>query len=257
MTDCLGLSDHVSVVTGGGGLIGSSISRGLADCGATVVIADPSDAGSELADELGDHIHHIDTDVTDPNAVELLFETTVEEFGRIDSLVNTAYPRNDQYGAKFEDVTFEGWNENVSLHLGSYFYTSKCAALKMQSQPEGGSIVNFGSIYGIEAPDFSVYDGTSMTSPVEYSAIKAGVINLTRYLASYLGAEGVRANTISPGGVFDDQNEQFVRQYEDQTPMGRMAMPKDIVGPVLFLVSDLSTFVTGQDIAVDGGWTIS
>ncbi|MFC7203585.1 oxidoreductase [Haloferax namakaokahaiae] len=257
MTDHLELSDHVSVIAGGAGLIGSEVSRGLAECGANVVIADPSENGSDLADELGNHVHHVPTDVTDPESVDSLFEGVISEYGRIDSLVNTAYPRNEQYGVKFEEVTFEDWNENLSLHLGSYFYTSKCAAIQMQSQSEGGSIVNFGSIYGIEAPDFTIYDGTTMTSPVEYSAIKAGIINFSRYLASYFGPNGVRANTVSPGGVFNNQNDNFVKRYEKQTPIRRMATPEDLVGPVLFLVSDASRYVTGHNLVVDGGWTIS
>jgi NAD(P)-dependent dehydrogenase (short-subunit alcohol dehydrogenase family) len=119
-----------------------------------------------------------------------------------------------------------------------------------------GSVVSFGSTYGVQAPDFSVYDGTEMTSPVEYAAIKGGVRNLTRYMASYLGRDGVRVNTVSPGGVFDDQHPTFVAEYERRTPLGRMARPEDFVGPVVFLLSDAAAYVTGHDLRVDGGWTI-
>jgi NAD(P)-dependent dehydrogenase (short-subunit alcohol dehydrogenase family) len=176
--------------------------------------------------------------------------------GRIDVLVNCAYPRNESYGQRFERVDPDDWQENLDLHLGSYYRTNYYVSKQMREQETGGSIVNFGSIYGVQAPDFTLYDGLDMTSPVEYSAIKAGVLNLTRYLASYLGPEGIRVNAVSPGGVFDDHSDAFVSRYEERTPLGRMASTDDIVGAVVYLASDASAYVTGHNLVVDGGWTI-
>lgn len=257
MTDRFDLHGETAVVTGGAGLLGEAVCRGLADHGATVVIADvDADRGGEIAAEIGD-ARFVDADVTDEAAVEALVESVVDEHGSLDVLVNAAYPRNENYGRRYEAVSLDDWRENVRLNLDSYFHVAQRASLVMREQPAGGSIVNFGSIYGVQAPDFSVYDGTDMTSPVEYAAIKGGILNLTRYMASYLGADGVRVNAVSPGGVLDDQPRQFVAQYESRTPLGRLARPEDVVGAVVFLASDAAAYVTGQNLVVDGGWTIS
>lgn len=258
MTDRFDLTGKTAVVTGGAGLLGEAVGRGLADHGATIVIADlDASDGEEVAAEIGENAHFAPTDVTDESDADALIETVTDDFGSLDVLVNTAYPRNENYGRAYEDVTLEDWRENVGLNLDSYFYAAQQASLVMKEQDSGGSIVNFGSIYGIQAPDFTLYDDTDITSPVEYSAIKGGILNLTRYMASYLAEDGVRVNAVSPGGVFNGQGETFVEQYEERTPMNRMADPEDIVGPVVFLASDAAAYVTGQNLAVDGGWTTS
>lgn len=258
MTDRFDLTGKTAIVTGGAGLLGRAVSEGLADHGATVVVADLEASDAEVvAEEIGENAHFAPTDVTDESAVDTLIETVTDDFGSLDVLVNTAYPRNENYGRAYEDVTLDDWQENVGLNLDSYFYAAQQASLVMKEQDSGGSIVNFASIYGIQAPDFTLYEGTDITSPVEYAAIKGGLINLTRYMASYLGKHEVRVNAVSPGGVFNGQDATFVEQYEDRTPMGRMADPEDIVGAVVFLASDAASYVTGQNLAVDGGWTIS
>jgi len=248
------LSGRTVVVAGGAGLIGTTLSAGLADQGADVVVADAApERGRQVAADAGGRF--VETDVTDEASVESLFESVLAEEGSLDGLVNCSYPRNENYGRRYEDVTYADWRENVDLHLNSYFLLAHRASLVMREQGHG-SIVSFGSTYGVQAPDFSVYDGTEMTSPVEYAAIKGGVLNLTRYMASYLGSDGVRVNTVSPGGVFDDQHPTFVAEYERRTPLGRMARPEDFVGPVVFLLADAAAYVTGHDLRVDGGWTI-
>jgi NAD(P)-dependent dehydrogenase (short-subunit alcohol dehydrogenase family) len=120
---------------------------------------------------------------------------------------------------------------------------------------QSGAIVNIGSTYGVVSPDFTVYDGTEMTSPAAYTAIKGGVINFTRYLAAYFGKHGIRANCVSPGGIFDNQNPVFVKNYEHKVPLHRMGKPSDIAGPVAFLLSDDAAYVTGHNLMADGGWT--
>ena len=219
------------------------------------MIADVArERGEALADELADAAFR-DVDVTSGPELEAVIEETAAE-GSLDGLVNCAYPRNENYGRGYADVTLADWRANVGMHLDSYFYATREASLVMADQPSGGSIVNFGSIYGVQGPDFRVYEGTQLTSPVEYAAIKGAITNLTRFVASRLGSEGVRVNTVSPGGVAADQPERFVEQYEDRAPLGRMAEPDDVVGAVLFLLSDASRYVTGHNLVVDGGWTI-
>ncbi|MWG36304.1 oxidoreductase [Halomarina oriensis] len=248
------LTGRTVVVAGGAGLIGTALSEGLAAQGAAVVVADAArDRGEQVAETVGGRF--VETDVTDEGSVESLFETVLAEAGRLDGLVNCSYPRNENYGRRYEDVTYADWRENVDLHLNSYFLLAHRASLVMREQGHG-SIVSFGSTYGVQAPDFSVYEGTEMTSPVEYAAIKGGILNLTRYMASYLGRDGVRVNTISPGGVFDEQHPTFVSEYERRTPLDRMARPEDFVGAVVYLLSDAAGYVTGHDLRVDGGWTV-
>ncbi|MFP9193839.1 oxidoreductase [Natrialbaceae archaeon A-CW1-1] len=257
MNSTFDLEGQVAIVTGGAGLLGTAVSEGLAEHGATVVVADVADTrGPHLAQQLETDSKYLPVDVTSEDAVGAMVDTVLDEFGRIDTLVNCAYPRNENYGQPYEAVGIDDWRENVDLHLSSYYVPTHAVSDVMRAQDDGGSIINFGSIYGIQAPDFSVYAGTEMTSPVEYSAIKGAIVNFSRYLASYLGSEGVRVNAISPGGVFDDQPSAFVDRYESRTPLGRMAHPDDFKGAVVFLASDASAYVTGHNLRVDGGWTI-
>ena len=252
------LDDRVALVTGGAGLIGEAISAALLEQGARVAIAEPDEQlGAAAADRLGPDAAFYRADVTDERSVSGLVDAVVADHDRLDVLVNAAYPRNENYGRRYEEVTYADWCENVVDHLGGYYLTSRAAGAVMVEQADGGCIVNLGSIYGTTAPDFSVYEGLEMTSPVEYAAIKGGVINLTRYLASYLAGDGVRANVVSPGGVFDGQPEQFVERYEARTPLGRMADPADVAGAVAYLASDAASYVTGQNLVVDGGWTVT
>jgi NAD(P)-dependent dehydrogenase (short-subunit alcohol dehydrogenase family) len=251
------LDDSVALVTGGGGLIGQQVTRALAEQGATVVLADLSGSDAEaVAERIGDRATYVPADVTNESSVVELVEGVVADYGRIDVLVNCAYPRNENYGRQYEDVTYEDWCENVVSHLGSYYLVSNAVSAVMADQSSGGSIVNLGSIYGVQAPDFSLYDGLDMTSPVEYAAIKGGVITLSEYLASYLGPDGIRVNVVSPGGVFDDHDPEFVERYERRTVLGRMADPEDVAGAVVYLASDAAAYVTGHNLVVDGGWTI-
>ncbi|MFU8833174.1 MAG: SDR family oxidoreductase, partial [Wenzhouxiangella sp.] len=160
------------------------------------------------------------------------------------------------YGRKFEDVSYEDFCENVNLHLGGYFLMSQEISRIMVKQKQG-VIVNIASIYGFMAPRFGLYENANFTSPVEYSAIKGGLLSLTKYLASYLGEHGIRVNAISPGGVHNNQPESFVTEYCRKTLIGnRMAEPDDLAGALVFLLSDASRYMTGQNIVVDGGWSI-
>jgi len=253
-----GLDDRVALITGGAGLIGEAVCEALVEQGARVVVVEPDEEpGERVADRLGPDAAFRRADVTDERSVSRLVEDVTADHDRLDVLVNCAYPRNEAYGRPYEAVTYGDWCENVVDHLGGYYLTSRAAGAAMAGQDGGGSIVNLGSIYGVRAPDFSVYEGLDMTSPVEYAAVKGGILNLTRYLAAYLGRDGVRANVVSPGGVFDDQPETFVERYEARTLLGRMADPEDVAGAVAYLASDAADYVTGQNLVVDGGWTVT
>jgi NAD(P)-dependent dehydrogenase (short-subunit alcohol dehydrogenase family) len=256
------LSGRVVVITGGAGLIGRGFVKAVVQSGGTAIIAD-IDATSgnsvqlELVTELGaDKIEFIKVDITSRESIQAMLEAVLDRYQAVDALVNNAYPRNKSYGRKFEDVTYEDFCENMNLHLGGYFLMSQELSRVMVKQKRG-VIINIASIYGFMAPRFNLYENANFTSPVEYSAIKGGLLSLTKYLASYLGEHDIRVNAISPGGVYDNQPESFVAKYCQKTLTGnRMAAPDDLTGALVFLLSDASRYITGQNIVVDGGWSI-
>jgi len=256
------LENKVVVITGGAGLIGKGFVRAVVESGGTAVIADlDAIAGNkvknEISTELGtDDIDFVEVDITSRKSVTGMIDVLINKYKAIDALVNNAYPRNKNYGRKFEDVSYEDFCENLNLHLGGYFLMSQEIS-RVMVQQKRGVIVNIASIYGFMAPRFELYENASFTSPVEYSAIKGGLLSLTKYLASYLGKHDIRANAISPGGVHDNQSESFVTQYSKRAIIGnRMAEPGDLSGALVFLLSDASWYITGQNIVVDGGWSI-
>lgn len=241
------LSNKIIIVTGGNGLLGKEIISKITHEGAICINLD-------INHETSLDLTSIKCDITNTNSIDESIELIISKYKKIDGLVNNAYPRTADWGNKFEDVAFDSWQKNIDMQLNSYFYITQQVSKRMVNQ-KNGSIINMASVYGIVGPDFSVYDGTSMTMPAAYSAIKGGLINFTRYLASYLGANNIRVNTISPGGIFDNQNPIFVENYNKKVPMRRMGLPDDISPSVVFLLSEDSKYITGQNIAIDGGWT--
>lgn len=241
------LLNKIIVVTGGSGLIGTSIVQDLSVKGAIAINADIHEA-----DNLAEGV--IRCDVSDENSIKQTLQKVIARYERIDGWVNNAYPRTSDWGNDFENVNLASWNRNVELQLASTFLCSQLV-LKIMKEQKSGSLVNLSSIYGVVGPDFSVYDGTAMTMPAAYSAIKGGIINFTRYLASYYGPYGIRVNCVSPGGIFNDQAEQFVSNYERKVPLRRMGLSKDISPAVTFLLSDEASYITGHNLIIDGGWT--
>jgi NAD(P)-dependent dehydrogenase (short-subunit alcohol dehydrogenase family) len=194
-------------------------------------------------------------DVSDPDAAAALARDLADEAGGIDLWVNCAYPRTKSWGKSPDQDSPESWTENVTMQMTATCCAAEAAAAAMAVQGRGGAILNVASIYGMVGPDFAVYEGTAMTMPAAYSAIKGGLINHTRYLAARFGPYGVRVNVIAPGGVAAGQPDSFVSAYQARTPLQRMAEPEDIAGPALFLLSDAAAYVTGVVLPVDGGWT--
>ena len=247
------LRKKVVVVVGGAGLIGREIVKALSGLKSKVYIADIDKKAAEKIKIRG--VKFIYLDITSEESIKKAFNEVYNSTKKIDVLINCAYPKTRDWGLKLEDVPFDSWKENVNNHLGGYFLCSRAAAELMKKNKKG-VIINFASIYGVVAPDFSIYKGTNMTMPAAYSAIKGGVISFTKYLATYYAKYNIRANVISPGGVFNGQNSIFVKKYAKKTPLNRMANPEDIVGAVTFLASDASSYVTGQNLIIDGGWSV-
>ena len=249
--------DDMNIVVAGAGLIGSAIIEGLAQAGAKVIIGEVDEKkGKKLESDLikeNLNVIYRKLDISDENSVNEFFDFCNKEINVIHGWVNTAYPRTENWGKK--DIgEFIFFKKNIEMHLGGYYITSIKIAEKMKSQGFG-SIVNFGSIYGVNAPKFSIYKNSDLKMPIDYAVIKGGINMLTKYISTYYGKYNVRANVLAPGGVFDNQPENFVKNYIENVPLKRMANVKDIVGPVIFLISKASSYITGQIILVDGGWT--
>jgi NAD(P)-dependent dehydrogenase (short-subunit alcohol dehydrogenase family) len=241
------LKNKIIIVTGGNGLLGRHIVKHISDEGAICINMD-------INHQTNDDLSEMLCDITDTKSVDACIEMIIHKYGRIDGLVNNAYPRTKDWGVKFAEIPFVSWQKNVDIQLNSYFYMSQQVSGHMVSRG-AGSIVNIASVYGIVGPDFTVYNNTPMTMPAAYAAIKGAIVNFSRYLAAYLGPDKVRVNTVSPGGIFDNQDPVFVSNYEAKVPMRRMGLPADIPPAVTFLLSDEAGYITGQNIAVDGGWT--
>ncbi len=255
------LKDTVVVVTGGAGVIGRCFVRGIADNGGVAVVADIDiDAAQCFVAEYNakggtGHILAASIDITSKNSICTLISDIKQRYGKIDAVVNNAYPRNKNYGRKLEDVSYLDFCENVNAHLGGYFQVAQqfCLAFKEMG---GGNVVNMSSIYGTMVPRFEIYEGTTMTMPVEYAAIKSAVVQLTRYFAKYFKNTGIRINSLSPGGILADQPDDFLKSYNKSCVSKGMLDPKDVLGMLLFLLSDKSKYITGQNFLVDDGFSL-
>jgi NAD(P)-dependent dehydrogenase (short-subunit alcohol dehydrogenase family) len=242
------LKGSVIVVTGGEGLLGSAIVAACREAGATAISADIS--VKEASD--GTKVH---MDIANEASIRSAIGEIWKRHGRIDGLVNAAYPRTKDWRLPFEQVPAASFRENLAMHLLGYTLCCR-EVLERMKEKRAGSVVNVASIYGVVAPDFSLYEGTSIeTSPAAYAAIKGGLLQMTRYLASYYGRHNLRVNAISPGGVENDHPADFAERYARKTPLGRMARPEDIAPAAVFLLSDGARYITGVNLPVDGGWT--
>ena len=234
------------IVTGGNGLLGREICEDIRKKGGIALNFDIHH--SEVSEE------NFICDITSSDSISECLDQAKLKFGAIHGLVNNAYPRTKDWGTAFEDLSVDSLRTNVDWQMNSYLNFCKIIIPYLRLA-KGGSVVNMTSIYGVVGNDFTIYEGTGMEPPVAYSAIKGGLINATRFLASKYGKEGLRFNCVSPGGIFDHQPESFVAAYEKKVPMKRMGNPDDIAPAVSFLLSGESKYITGQNLIVDGGWT--
>lgn len=261
MTDYLKkfrLDGKNAVVVGGAGLIGREVVSALAQASARVVIADNNAKNAKkLAKSLSGakgKVTFTEFDISKLEDLKNNIDTLVKSLRGIDIWVNCAYPKTADWGLLPEDVTVESWRKNVDSQLNATALC--CTNVAKHMKKKGGSIINLGSIYGVVGGQFDLYQGTKVVPlPIIYSAVKGGIVNLGRYLASYYGRYNIRVNTVCPGGVLDGQDPKFVAKYAKQTPLGRMAKSHEVAAAVLFLASDAASYVSGATVMVDGGWT--
>jgi NAD(P)-dependent dehydrogenase (short-subunit alcohol dehydrogenase family) len=260
------LKNKNAVVTGAAGILGRRFCAGLAESGANVAVVDlnkqvVANFAVELMDKYGIKAVGIACDVSSPESVASMVDKCVLEFGELHILHNNAAGKSndlDAFFAPFEDYTLDQWRRIMSVNIDGMFLVAQAVGRKMVSQGTGGSIIQTASIYGIMAPDQRIYEksfymGKQINTPAVYSASKAAVVGLTKYLATYWAEKGIRVNTLTPGGVESGQNEEFKTRYSARIPLGRMAHGDEMVGALIFLASDASTYITGQNIVIDGG----
>ena len=269
--DQFNLTGCVAVITGGAGLLGKEFCRTLAEAGAAVAVVDLSgEAAKTVADGLnadGYRALGLATDITQPDSINAMVASVLSTFGRLDILVNSAAldPKFDPDAAAkgiapgaFEDYPLEQWNAAMNVNLTGMFLVTQACVRPMLAQGKKGSIINICSTYGLNGPDQRIYikDCKRVAfKPVYYTVTKAGVLGFTKYLAAYYAGTEIRVNALTPGGVFNDHEDYFVKNYSVKTILGRMARKDEMNGALLFLASDASSYMTGNNVVVDGGWT--
>jgi len=265
------LTGRVAVVTGGVGLLGAEFCRTLAEAGAVVAVVDLNASASQaVADSLtnsGYKALALPTNITQPESVNAAIEKVLSTFGRLDILVNSAAldPKFDPAAINkgitpgaFEDYPLDLWNSALNVNLTGMFLMTQACVKPMLEQGKKGSIINICSTYGLNGPDQRIYvkDGKRVAfKPIYYTVTKAGVMGFTKYLAAYYAETEIRVNALTPGGVFNNHEDYFVKNYSAKTILGRMAKKDEMNGGLLFLASDASSYMTGNNLIVDGGWT--
>jgi NAD(P)-dependent dehydrogenase (short-subunit alcohol dehydrogenase family) len=263
IAELMNLRGRTALITGATGGIGQETAFTIAELGGSLILVDRPNSNYNQMKQTITHnwnvdVECIDCDLECESSRLKLIEFVIKNNANLDILINNAafVGESDLEGwvENFENQSLETWRRAVEVNLTAPFHLSQ-AFTPLLKKSGKGSIVNISSIYGINAPDYSLYKDTEMGNPAGYSASKGGLIQLTRWLSSTI-APDVRVNSISPGGVFRNQPDSFVKKYESQTPLNRMAIEEDFKGVIAYLSSDLSSYVTGQNMVIDGGWTI-
>lgn len=255
------LSGKVIILTGAAGNLGLQYVEGLSQAGANVVLGDLNYSECAQIAKRIKKTYDVDPepiklDLTKPASISNLVSKTIKKYSRVDVLINNAaYQGNDVIRkTPFEDLSLADWNEALSINLTGIFLACQEAGKIMKKQKQG-NIINIGSTYGLVAPDQRIYGNSGQNAASFYSATKSAIINLTRYLASYWANTGIRVNTLTPGGVRMNQTQSFIKNYSYKTMLGRMAKKDEYVGAMIFLASDASSYMTGSNLIIDGGWT--
>lgn len=267
MDKLFSLENKVAVVTGALGLLGKNHCYALAEAGASVVVCDLNEKDcTNFAESLGKNNLGVGVDIINNSSVKKLKTKVFEKFGKIDILINNA-AINDKFEnpvsaaeySKFENYPQDLWQNSLNTNITGTFLCSQILGTEM-AKVGSGSIINIASTYGIVAPDQSLYKNESgeqiFYKTADYPVTKGAIISFTRFLAAYWGEKGVRVNSLSPGGVENNQEEFFIKKYSERTPLKRMAVPSDYKGAIVFLASDASSYMTGANLIIDGGWTI-
>lgn len=254
------------VVTGGAGILGSLYCTRFAEEGSRVVLSDiEGDKCTELAKKIsnasGAQCMGLAVDLSDEMSVVRWAKQIIDTFGSVDVLINNAATKSPNFFEPLEKFPITDWNKIVAVNMTGIFLTVRELGPSM-AQKRYGSIINVSSIYGVVGPDQRIYEGSfygdmggTINTPFVYSATKGAIVAMTRYLATYWGPKGIRTNTLTPGGVYSGQNETFRKKYSEKVPLGRMAEAEDMIGAMLFLASDASSYINGQNLIIDGGWT--
>ncbi len=264
-SELFSLANKVVVVTGGAGLLGQVFCQALVDVGAHVAIVDLDLASAETAAKKinksdAQKVVAFESDITSPESVTQMVANVVKQLGRIDVLVNNAASKGsslDAFFESFEDYSLKTWREVMSVNIDGLFLVAQAVGKQMKKQG-GGSIIQTSSIYGVVAPDQRIYEGSeyngrAINTPAVYSASKAAVNGLTNYLSTYWASSKIRVNSLTPGGIASGQNSEFNKKYSNRVPLGRMGEASELVGALIYLASDASSYVTGQNLIVDGG----
>ena len=254
------LDNKVIVVTGGAGLLGKAFIKEILTCGGTAILTDikislAKDFIDEMKAEYPDSFYASNMDITNKNSIVSVIKNVSDKYGAIDCLVNNAYPKNKNYGKHLEDVSYKDFSADLAAHVGGYFLTSQQFGIFFKKN-NSGNIINMGSIYGTLPPRFEIYRNTKMTTPIEYVAIKAAIIQMTKYFAQYFKKDNIRVNCLSPGGIKDNQPKSFISAYNSFCSKKGMLNPSDVASTLIFLISDSSSFITGQNLIVDDGFTL-
>lgn len=257
------LDGKVALVTGGAGILGRRFCEGLVQAGARVAVVDlDGPATRAIAAPWGDRAAGFACDVADPVSAAACVDSVLARFGAIDVLHNNAATKSADvraFFAPFEEYRLDVWREVMSVNIDGMFLMAQAVGRHMRERGRG-VVIQTASIYGLVGPDSRIYEGSDymggpINTPAVYAASKAAVIGLTRWLATYWAATGIRVNCLVPGGVSSGQNSTFSQHYADRVPLGRMAHEDEMVPALIYLASDASSYVTGQVLAVDGGWT--
>ena len=251
------LSNKNILITGGGGLIGSSTALCISEAGGIPIIADINDNNlNQISKKFKNKRHYcIKADITTQKGIELCISSILDKFKKIDGAVHSAYPRSSEWGKAFNKLNEKSLKEDLWNQLGTSILFSKIIMEYFKTVGKG-NLVHLSSIQGISAPKFHHYEGTSMTSPIEYSAIKSGIISITKWLAKYYKNNNIRVNCVSPGGILDDQPESFLAAYRNDCLNIGMLNANDIASAIVYLLSDKSRAINGQNIIIDDGWSL-
>ena len=256
------------ILTGAAGILGEVLSQSFLDAGANLALLDINKSSLDkisktLKARTNNYFNTYSIDLTKESDVNRTINLISKKYGSIDILFNNAATKGkslEDFLKPYEEYNYDTWKEILDGNLSSMFLMTKAVGNIMKKQ-NFGNIIQVASIYGIVTPKIEIYkdsfyNGSPISSPASYSVSKSGVIALTKYLASYWGEFNIRVNSISPGGIESGQNENFVSNYSSKTSLKRMATTKDIIGVAIFLSSDASSYITGQNIVVDGGFTL-